>query len=302
VETDDRLNSFLLTLPIHQETEFELFREEAQALQPGLAQEEIEEDNDRHVILLVEDNKDILDFIAKDLATEYTVIKAQHGAEAIKKIATANVQLIISDIMMPVMDGYSLCKEVKSNMEYSHIPVILLTAKTSLQAKIKGLEMGADAYIEKPFSQPHLLAQIKSLLNNRNKIKEHFANSPLVNIKTMAYSKADEKFLITINDIIHSNISNFDFNVDQLAKKMNMSRPTLYRKIRGLSNLTPNDLINITRLKKAAELLAEGDYKIYEVAEMVGYSLAANFSRDFMKQFGISPSDYAVGKRVKTNA
>jgi ligand-binding sensor domain-containing protein/signal transduction histidine kinase/DNA-binding response OmpR family regulator len=299
VETDDRLNSFLLTLPIHQETEFELFREEAQALQPGLAQEEIEEDNDRHVILLVEDNKDILDFIAKDLAAEYTVIKAQHGAEAIKKIATANVQLIISDIMMPVMDGYSLCKEVKSNVEYSHIPVILLTAKTSLQAKIEGLEMGADAYIEKPFSQPHLLAQIKSLLNNRDKIKEHFANSPLVNIKTMAYSKADEKFLITINDIIHSNISHPEFNVDQLAKKMNMSRPTLYRKIRGLSNLTPNDLINITRLKKAAELLAEGDYKIYEVAEMVGYSLAANFSRDFMKQFGISPSDYAVGKRVK---
>ncbi|MBO9562150.1 MAG: response regulator, partial [Niastella sp.] len=246
VETDERQNHFSLTLPIHQETEFELFREEA----PAVTAEEVpgfmEEDPDKNVILLVEDNKDILDFIARDLSAEYTVIKAQNGAEALQKISTANVQLIISDIMMPIMDGYSLCKEVKSNMEYSHIPVILLTAKTSLQAKIEGLELGADAYIEKPFSQPHLLAQIRSLLNNRNKIKEHFANSPLANIKSMAYSRADEKFLLTVNDIIHQNIANTEFNVDQLARMMNMSRPTLYRKIRGLSNLSPNELINIT--------------------------------------------------------
>lgn len=300
VETDDRLNHFSLTLPIHQETEFELFQEETPAITtdtlPGFMEEE---GPDKNVILLVEDNKDILDFIARDLAVEYTVIKAQNGAEAIQKIASTNVQLIISDIMMPIMDGYSLCKEVKSNMEYSHIPIILLTAKTSLQAKIEGLELGADAYIEKPFSQPHLLAQIRSLLNNRNKIKEHFANSPLANIKTMAYSRADEKFLLTVNDIIHQNIANPAFNVDQLARTMNMSRPTLYRKIRGLSNLSPNELINITRLKKAAELLSEDHYKIYEVADMVGYSLAANFSRDFMKQFNISPSDYALSKKVK---
>lgn len=299
VETDDRLNYFSLTLPIHQETEFELFQEEAPAATTEAPPGFVEHDPDKNVILLVEDNKDILDFIARDLSAEYTVIKAQNGAEAINKITTANIQLIISDIMMPIMDGYCLCKEVKSNMEYSHIPVILLTAKNSLQAKIEGLELGADAYIEKPFSQPHLMAQIRSLLNNRNKIKEHFANSPLANIKTMAYSRADEKFLLTINDIIHQNMANPGFTVDHLARTMNMSRPTLYRKIRGLSNLSPNELINITRLKKAAELLSEGNYKIYEVADMVGYSLAANFSRDFMKQFNISPSDYALSKKLK---
>lgn len=300
VDTDERLNHFSLTLPMHQDTEFELYQEEAPAT-TAVAVPVEEEAGDKNVILLVEDNKEILDFIARELSADYTVIKAQNGAEALEKIGAANIQLIISDIMMPIMDGYSLCREVKSNMEYSHIPVILLTAKTSLQSKIEGLELGADAYIEKPFSQPHLLAQIRSLLNNRNKIKEHFANSPLANIKTMAYSRADEKFLLAVNDHIQANIANPEFNVDQLARMMNMSRPTLYRKIRGLSNLSPNELINITRLKKAAELLSAGDHKIYEVAEAVGYSLAANFSRDFMKQFNISPSEYAVSKKAQAD-
>lgn len=292
VDADDMQNSFTLTLPIHQETEFELYQEEA-----AVAPAEVGVDDNRNVILLVEDNKDILDFIAGELKSEYSVMKAHNGAEALNKIGVENIQLIISDVMMPVMDGYSLCKEVKSNVEYSHIPVILLTAKNSLQSKIEGLEMGADAYIEKPFSQQYLLAQIKSLLNNRSKIKEHFANSPLVNIKTMAYSRADERFLTAISEIIQNNLASSELNVDLLAREMNMSRPTLYRKIKGLSNLAPNDLIKVTRLKKAAELLAGKEYKIYEVAGMVGYSLAANFSRDFMKQFGISPTEY-TGERI----
>ncbi len=300
VDTDAQQNHFSLTLPMHQDTEFELYGADAPATTAPPAAD-LEEPGDKNMILLVEDNKEILDFIARELSAEYTVIKAQHGAEALEKIAAANVQLIISDIMMPIMDGFSLCKEVKSNMEYSHIPVILLTAKNSLQSKIEGLELGADAYIEKPFSQPHLLAQIRSLLNNRNKIKDHFANSPLANIKTMAYSRADEKFLLAVNDHIHAHLADPDFNVDQLARIMNMSRPTLYRKIRGLSNLSPNELINITRLKKAAEWLSTGDRKIYEVAEMVGYSLAANFSRDFMKQFNISPSEYAASKKAQAD-
>ncbi|MBS1664149.1 MAG: response regulator [Bacteroidetes bacterium] len=295
VDADEAQNSFTVTLPIHQETEFELYKEEVVAA--PVREEMTEEGDHRQMVLLVEDNQEILDFVAGELKGEYSILKARNGVEALKKIETEHVQLIISDVMMPVMDGYSLCKEVKSNVEYSHIPVILLTAKNSLQSKIEGLEMGADAYIEKPFSQQYLLAQIKSLLNNRNKIKEHFANSPLVNIKTMAYSKADERFLTTISEIIQGNLASAELNVDLLAREMNMSRPTLYRKIKGLSNLSPNDLIKITRLKKAAELLGSKQYKIYEVAGMVGYSLAANFSRDFMKQFGISPTEYA-GERI----
>lgn len=249
------------------------------------------------VILLVDDNGEILDFLSEDLNEKYTVLKALNGQEAMSLLQREPVQLVISDIMMPVMDGYELCRNIKSNFEYSHIPVILLTAKNTLQSKIEGLEMGADAYIEKPFSPEHLQVQIANLLSNRNKIREYFASSPLVHINTMAYSKADEKFLEELNEAIYRNIENIELSVDQLADFMNMSRATLYRKIKAISDLTPNELINITRLKKAAELLAEHDYKVYEVAEMTGFSSQTHFGRNFTKQFGISPMEYMALKK-----
>lgn len=249
------------------------------------------------VILLVDDNGEILDFLSEDLNEKYTVLKALNGQEAMNLLQREPVQLVISDIMMPVMDGYELCRNIKSNFEYSHIPVILLTAKNTLQSKIEGLEMGADAYIEKPFSPEHLQVQIANLLSNRNKIREYFASSPLVHINTMAYSKADEKFLEELNEAIYRNIENIELSVDQLADFMNMSRATLYRKIKAISDLTPNELINITRLKKAAELLAEHDYKVYEVAEMTGFSSQTHFGRNFTKQFGISPMEYMALKK-----
>jgi DNA-binding response OmpR family regulator len=251
------------------------------------------------VILLVDDNGEILDFISEDLGEKYTVLKAFNGREALDLLQHEPVQLVISDIMMPVMDGYELCRNIKSNFEYSHIPVILLTAKNTLQSKIEGLEMGADAYIEKPFSPEHLQVQIANLLSNRNKIREFFASSPLVHINTMAYSKADEQFLEELNEAIYQNIENMELSVDQLADFMNMSRATLYRKIKAISNLTPNELINITRLKKAAELLAEHDYKVYEVAEMTGFSSQTHFGRNFSKQFGISPMEYIALKKTE---
>lgn len=249
------------------------------------------------IILLVDDNEEILDFISEDLDEKYSVLKALNGQEALSCLEKEPVQLVISDIMMPVMDGYELCRAIKSNFEYSHIPVILLTAKNTLQSKIEGLELGADAYIEKPFSPEHLQVQIANLLSNRNKIREYFASSPLVHINTMAYSKADEQFLEKLNEAIYKNIENIDLSVDHLADCMNMSRATLYRKIKAISDLTPNELINITRLKKAAELLAENDYKVYEVADLTGFSSQTHFGRNFIKQFGISPMEYMTLKR-----
>src|SRR5690606_25385279 len=171
-------------------------------------------------------------------------------------------------------------------------PIILLTAKNTLASKIKGLEQGADAYIEKPFSPQHLYAQIQSLLANRDKIRQYFANSPLAQIKTMAHTRADELFLDRLNETIQQHMDEIDFDVEHLAAAMHMSRPTLYRKIKEISDLTPNDLINIARLKKAAQLLSEGTYKIYEVADMVGYASQTQFGRNFQKQFGLSPSAF----------
>jgi AraC-like DNA-binding protein len=194
--------------------------------------------------------------------------------------------------MMPVMDGIELCRKIKNDIQYSHIPIILLTAKNTIKSRIEGLETGADAYIEKPFIFEHLSAQINNLLHNRNIVKEYYAHSPLAHIKGIAASKADTSFLEELQRIIDERITEIDLDVDMLARMMNMSRGTFYRKIKGLSDLSPNELITISRLKKAAELLAEGKYKITEVAHMVGYHLNSNFSRDFSRQFGMSPSVY----------
>ena len=251
------------------------------------------------IILLVDDNEEILQFLERILSLNYAILKAEHGEHALKILQTEAVQLVISDVMMPVMDGFELCKTIKTSFEFSHIPVILLTAKNTLQAKIEGLEIGADAYIEKPFSKEHLQAQIASLLNNRQKIMEYYAGSPLVHIKSIAHSKADERFLETLNNTICENIEDIELDVEKLARFMNMSRITLYRKIKSISVLTPIEVINITRLKKAAELLSEGDYKIYEIADKVGFSSQSNFARNFLKQFNITPTQYMQSKQLK---
>ncbi|RVT97301.1 response regulator [Mucilaginibacter limnophilus] len=289
-------NTFILNLPIHQDTEIDLYHND------GVMLHRATNNIDPHkpFILVIDDNTEILEFIAGELEEKYTVLKAQSGADALRIVAIENIQLIISDVMMPQMDGYELCKTIKTNLDYSHIPVILLTAKNSLQNKIEGLYNGADAYIDKPFSPQFLLAQVASLLINRNKIHDHFANSPMAGILTMANSKADEKFLNKLNEVINNNISNQLLDVEQIASILNMSKPTLFRKVKAISNLSINELINISRLKMAARLLVENDYKIYEVADMVGYSSQSNFGRNFIKQFGITPSEYVSKNREQS--
>jgi len=253
------------------------------------------------LLLLVDDNEEILEFIESELDEKYTVIKALNGQEALDMLKQEVIHLIISDVMMPVMDGFELCKKIKTNFEYSHIPVILLTAKNTLQSKIEGLETGADAYIEKPFSPEYLRVQISNLLSNRAKIKEYFVSSPLVHIKSMAHTKTDELFLEQLNEAIYNNLEDSELDVDKLAKLVNTSKPTLYRKIKSISDLTPNELINITRLKKAAELLVEGKYKIYEVADMTGYGSQTNFGRNFLKQFVMTPTYYLALKQASNS-
>ncbi len=248
-------------------------------------------------LLLVDDNEDILEFLTDELSEKYTLLTALNGEQALRILKEEAVNLVISDVTMPVMDGFAFCRHIKSNTDYSHVPVILLTAKNTLQSKIDGLELGADAYIEKPFAMEYLLAQIVSLLANRAKIKEYFAHSPLVHIKSMAHTKSDEAFLDKINEFICQHLDEQDLDVDKLARQMNMSRPTLFRKIKSIADLTPSELVNITRLKKAAELLAEGDYKVYEVSDMVGFSSQTAFGRSFLKQFGMTPTEYQKKKQ-----
>jgi AraC-like DNA-binding protein len=193
---------------------------------------------------------------------------------------------------MPVKNGFSLCKTVKETLETSHIPVILLTAKKALNSKIEGLESGADAYMAKPFNMRHLCAQVDSLIANRQHIMAYYSSTPLSHIKSIGHSKTDEVFIEKLDEAIALHIADPELNVDVLSESLNMSRSTLYRKIADISNLTPNELINITRLKRAAELLLTGNYKIFEVAEIVGYKSQSSFGRSFQKQFKMTPSQY----------
>lgn len=249
------------------------------------------------VILLVDDNEEIIEFVSSILQSEYVILSAENGEEAITMLHNEMVDLVISDVMMPVMDGFELCKRIKTTFEISHIPVILLTAKNTLQSKIEGLETGADAYIEKPFSPAFLKAQMTNLLTNRHKIRQYFANTPLVHINTIAHTREDEAFLEKIYNCILEEIENTELDVEHLCRYVNMSRISLYRKIKAISDLTPHELINITRLKKAAELLSTKNYKIYEVAMMTGYKSQTHFGKNFIKQFGVSPSQYVMQKK-----
>lgn len=296
---DNEMNVFELKLPFNLSNA--VFEEKGvqQEMAANFVYQEIvpeienSKDEVKPLILLVDDNADILRFIANELSATYNCMVAANGQIALEMIKAQSVQLIVSDVMMPVLNGYELCRQMKANVDYSHIPFILLTAKSSFQSKIEGLEIGADAYIEKPFSPQHLQVQIQNLLFNRNQLKDYFIKSPLVHIKSIAHTKPDEILLEKLNDFILKNIANRDLDVDKLAETLNMSRATFYRKIKSISNLSPNELINITRLKKAAELLVETNYKIQQIADMTGFTSQSQLGRAFTKQFGVTPSEYA---------
>lgn len=243
-------------------------------------------------ILLVEDETEMGRFIAGEISGEYNVILAHNGNEALKALSIYNIILVVSDIIMPVMDGYELCRQIRSNIEFSHIPVILLTASIHLNAKIEGLDSGADAYIEKPFTTELLMAQIHNLIKNRRLNRQNFITSPLAPFKSVALNKTDEEFIKKLNSVVMENISENDLSVEKIAAIMGISVSTLYRKVKALTDLNSVEYIRLARLKKAAELLSERNYRINEVSYLVGFSSPSYFATSFQKQFGVSPSQF----------
>jgi ligand-binding sensor domain-containing protein/signal transduction histidine kinase/AraC-like DNA-binding protein len=286
----ENLNVFTFSLPMEQNSETVL----DQALSEKAVFSATKTIPKKTAVLVVEDNPEMNRFLSQELSTEYRVFRAENGEQALQILQTESVRLILSDVMMPVMDGFELTRIVKTTLKYSHIPVVLLTAKGSLQAHIEGLENGADAYIEKPFDMELVETQISTLINSRNAIMNYFSQSPLIHLKEMVHSKTDEQFLEKTSKLIFDHINDPNLNPNLLADRMNMSRPTFYRKIKAISNTTPNEFINIIRLRRAAELLAEGNYRINEIAESVGFGSSTYFARLFHKQFGVKPSEFGV--------
>lgn len=246
-------------------------------------------------VLIVEDNKAMQQYEKQQMRHLYHVLTADNGQKALEVLKEHTVDIIVSDAMMEPIDGFELCRQIKEDVNFSHIPFVLLTALTLDSAKIKGMESGADSYIEKPFSTDYLLNVIQNLLRTRENIKKAYATSPFTPQETVSISKADEAFIQRLKDVVSVHLKDSEFGITQLASYMCMSRTNLNRKIRGTFNLTPNNYIKIERLKLAAQLMKDGDCKVNEVCYTVGFSSPSYFTQCFQKQFGLLPKDFIGG-------
>ncbi len=244
-------------------------------------------------ILVVEDNEELLLLMNESLSENFTVYTSVNGEEALKILENENIDLIVSDVMMPVMDGFELTKTVKSNLNYSHIPVILLTAKVANEFYLEGLEYGADVYLGKPFPMKLLIKQIENLLKLKYSFHKMLSGGlPAENIPDLKISKKDNEFLEKLYLEIDKHLAEYEFSIDNLAETMFMSRSNFYRKIKGLTGMSPNDFLKTIRLNKAAELLLNGDHRVKEVYEQVGFNSSSYFAKCFKSQFGVLPKDY----------
>lgn len=260
-----------------------------------------EKESDIHpVVLVVEDNNDIREYISVSLKPDYTVITAANGKEGLDLALKYIPNIIVSDIMMPEMDGIELCRKIKEDIQTSHIPVILLTAKDSIRDKEEGYESGADSYVTKPFSAKLLRSRIQNLLESRRKLAEWIAEqtkgldsgmkeAPQTVLKM---SKLDEEFLAKVTAIIEENLNMDRLDIPFLREKMNMSHSTFYRKIKGLTGISANEFIRKVRLKNSLQLLVSGSYNISETAYMTGFNDVAYFRLCFKEEYGMTPSDY----------
>lgn len=258
------------------------------------AEDEAEEpeDSSQNLILVVEDDLDILNYLHDELCDDYKVLKANNGNDGWQLAFERVPNLIICDIMMPGIDGIELCKRVKTTIETSHIPVILLTAKTSVENEIEGLETGADEYVHKPFHPAVLKLKVDKIIESREQLKQQFSRSISFVAKEMTVTSADELFLQKAIDFVKENLTDTDLNIEKLGKALNISRVHLYRKLKAITNQNPSEFIRTIRLKQAAYLLAQDKLNISEIAYMVGFNSHQYFTNSFQKYFNMSPTEY----------
>ncbi len=252
-------------------------------------------------VLVVDDDKEIRHYISNELANEYHMHECVNGREALTYVLAENPDLIISDVKMPEMDGITLCKKVKQNVNINHIPIILLTAKSEDKDKLEGLGYGADAYMSKPFNMEILRKTAENIIKNRELLKNTFSGSQLQSdkVKNIELKSSDEKLLQRVMDVVNSNIDNPNLNGEFLATEIGISRVHLYRKLKELTNQSVRDLIRNIRLRQAAEILMTKNINISEVAYATGFSNPSKFSTSFKELYGVAPKDYI--KKMKDN-
>lgn len=261
-----------------------------------IEEEELEKnyDSSKPSVLIIDDNADIRQYVHGLLHNDYTVIEAADGSEGIRKAMKYVPDLIISDVMMPGIDGIECCRRLKSELQTCHIPVILLTACSLDEQRIQGYDGGADSYISKPFSSQLLLARVRNLIDSHRRLKQFFGDG-----QTLAKEDVcdmDKDFVEKFKSLIETKMGDSSLNVEDLGKDMGLSRVQLYRKLKSLTNYSPNELLRIARLKKAASLLASSDMTVAEVGYEVGFSSPSYFTKCYKEQFGESPTDFLKRK------
>ena len=258
-------------------------------------EQELGYDSSRMSVLIIDDNADIRSYVHGLLNAEYSVIEAANGSEGIRKAMKYVPDLIISDVMMPGMDGIECCRRLKSELQTCHIPVILLTACSLDEQRIQGYDGGADSYISKPFSSQLLLARIRNLIDSHQRLKQFFGDRQTLAKEDIC--DMDKDFVEKFKTIIEEKMSDSALNVEDLGKDMGLSRVQLYRKIKSLTNYAPNELLRMARLKRAASLLASSELTVAEIAYEVGFTSPSYFTKCYKEQFGESPTEFLKRKR-----
>ena len=247
-------------------------------------------DENKECILIIDDNADVRDYVKSLLKEEYTVIEAPDGRAGLKKAMKYVPDAIICDVMMPVMDGLECCRKLKTELQTSHIPVMLLTACSLDEQRIQGFECGADSYISKPFNSKLLLVRLRNLMDNHKRLKQFFGDKTTLSKEPV--SDVDKGFVDRFRELIEENLADSELSVEDLGSKMGLSRVQLYRKIKALTNYSPNELVRIARLKKAASLLASSEKTISEITYEVGFTSPSYFTKCYKEYFGESPTDF----------
>ncbi|WP_225000301.1 ATP-binding protein [Cesiribacter sp. SM1] len=275
----------MLTLPAQQAEQ-----QEALASVAATGQEE------QPLVLVVEDNVDLRNYIKRQLEGSYRVLECVNGAQGLAKALEVVPDLIISDWMMPEMDGLALCQQLKGDERTSHIPLIMLTALATTDAKLQGLENGADEYLTKPFDAREFHVRIQNLLENRRKLREHFSRVLRLEPTQLQIASADEKFLRRMMQIVEARMTDSEFSIEEFSREAGLSRVHLHRKLKALTGQAPSDFVRMMRLKQAAQLLQARAGNVAEIAYQVGFNNLSYFSKCFREEFGTLPNEYASRK------
>jgi len=296
--------TFIVTLPVTRDAELDTYSVTVDDVRSASASyvtghlsvvpkhEQFAEDDPKPVVLVVEDNADVARYIGACLSKEYNVDFAADGAIGVDRAVETVPDIVVTDVMMPVKDGFELCTQLKSDPRTSHIPIVMLTAKADMISRIEGLEHGADAYLNKPFNKEELLVRLRKLLELRKSLQARYMSGVALNTSSSDSPKIEDKFITKLNDVIHENIDDSEFGIMKVARSMTLSRAQLHNKIKALTGRSTGLYIRYIRLLEACKLLANPELHVSEVAYDVGFKDPAYFTRCFKEEFGKAPSEF----------